>query len=112
MYLSFYWFQSTFLSTAWHLSLSSGKGNQIFYLVRFYFYFIVVITIIVVFLNFNTHSPLHFENNSMKTFKRSTFVFVLVDQWIQLCFLKQEITFHNVFGLAICSLQWMVVLIV
>ena len=26
-------------------------------------------------LNFNTHSPPHFENNSMKIFKRSTFVF-------------------------------------
>ena len=75
MYLSFYWFQSTFLSTAWHLSLSSGKGNQIFYLVRFYFYFIAVITIIVVFLNFNTHSPPCFENNSMKILKSQYFCF-------------------------------------
>ena len=110
MYMSFYWFQSTFLSTAWHLSLSSGKGNQIFYLVRFYLYFITVITIIFVFLNFNTHSPLHFESNSMKILKSSTFV--LADQWIQLCFLRQGIIFCNVFGLAIHSLQWMVVLIV
>ena len=113
MYLSFCWFQSTFLSTDWHLSLPSGKGNQIFYLVRFYFCFIAVISIIIiiVFLNFNNHSPLHFENNSMKTFKGGTFVFVLVDQWIQLCFLKQEIIFHNVSGLAIPSLQWTAVLI-
>ena len=113
MYLSFYWFQSTFLSTGWHLSLPSGKGNQIFYLVRFYFCFIaVIIIIIIVILNFNTHSPPNFENNSMKTFKGVTFVFVLVDQWIQLCFLKQEIIFHNVSGLATLSLQWMAVLIV
>ena len=39
-------------------------------------------------LNFNTHSPPYFKNNSMKTIKRGTFVFVLVDQWIQLCFSK------------------------
>ena len=75
MYLSFYWFQSTFLSTAWHLSIPSGKGNQIFYLVRFYSCFMAVIITIIVFLNFNTHSPPHFENNSMKTFKGGTFVF-------------------------------------
>ena len=62
-------------------------------------------------LNFNTHSPLCFENNSMKILKSSTFVFVLVDQWIQLCFLRQVIIFHNIFGLAIHSLQWMIVLI-
>ena len=68
------------------------RATKSVYLVRFYFYFIAVIIIIVVFLNFNTHSPPHFENNSMKTFKRGTFVFVLADQWIQLCFLKQEIT--------------------
>ena len=65
-------------------------------------------------LNFYTHSPPCFENNSMKIFKRSTFVFlfVSVDQWTQLCFPRQEIICHNVFGLTIYSLQWMVVLIV
>ena len=62
------------------------RGNQIFHLVRFYFYFITVITVIVEFLNFDIHSPLHFENNSMRIFKRSTLitiifiVFILVDQ--------------------------------
>ena len=58
------------------------------------------------FLNFNNHSPPHFENNSMKIFKRSTFIyllFILVDQWTQLCFLRQEIICHNIFGLAIHS---------
>ena len=64
-------------------------------------------------LNFNTHSPPHFENNSMKVSKRSTFIIIfLVDQWTQLCFLRQEIICHNVSGLAIYSLQWMVALIV
>ena len=46
----------------------------------------------------------------MKIIKNSTFV--LADQWIQLCFLSQEIIFHIGFGLAIHSLQWTVVLIV
>ena len=65
-------------------------------------------------LNFNTHSPPCFENNSMKISKRSTFIylFFLVDQWTQLCFLRQEIICYNIFGLAIHSLQWTVVLIV
>ena len=63
-------------------------------------------------LNFNTYSPC-FGNNSMKISKRSIFIiFFLVDQWTQLCFLKQEIICHNVFGLAIHSLQWTVALIV
>ena len=84
-------------------NLLSCKVLFLFHSCYYYYYCI---------LNFNTHSPLYFENNSMKTIKRGTFVFVLVDQWIQLCFLKQEITFHNVFGLAILSLQWMAVLIV
>ena len=56
-------------------------------------------------LNFNTHSPPHFENNSMK-------IFLVVDQWTQLCFSRQEIICHNIFGLATHSLQWMVALIV
>ena len=56
------------------------------------FYFITVITIIVEFLNFNIYSPPHFENNSMKISKKSTFitviliVFFLVDQWTELYF--------------------------
>ena len=71
-------------------------------------------------LNFNTHSPPHFENNNMKVSKRNTFIiiifiiyiFILVDQWTQLCFLRQEIICHNVFGLVIHSSRWMVALIV
>ena len=57
-----------------------------------------------------------FENNSMKVSKRSTFIiiifFFLVDHWTHLCFLRQEIICHNIFGLAIHSSQWMVALIV
>ena len=30
---------------------------------------VIIIIIIIVFLNFNTHSPPHFEDNSMKSFK-------------------------------------------
>ena len=44
---------------------------------KFWFYFITVITIIVKFLNFDIHSPPHFKNNSMRIFKRSTFITII-----------------------------------
>ena len=49
VYLSIYWLQPAFLSSARYLSLSSGKGNQIFHFVSFWFDFITVISIIVEF---------------------------------------------------------------
>ena len=58
----------------------------------------------------------------MKVSKRSTFItvifmiyfyyFSLVDQWTQLCFPRQEIICHNIFGLVIHFSQWTVVLTV
>ena len=42
-------FNQPFLSASQYLSLPSGKGNQIFHFVSFWFYFITVITIIVKF---------------------------------------------------------------
>ena len=44
----------------------------------FWFYFITVITIIVKFLNFGIHSPLHFKNNSMRIFKRSNLITIII----------------------------------
>ena len=53
----------------------------------------------------------------MKVFKEVLLLLLLlflflVDQWTQLCFLRQEIICQNVFGLAIHSLWWRVALIV
>ena len=97
------------ISRKGQLSLSSCKGLFLFH--NCYYHYCQI-------LNFNIYSPLHFENNSMKICKRSIFitiifiVFLLVDQWTQLCFLRQGIIYHNVFGLPIPSLQWTVVSIV
>ena len=49
MYLSFYWLQPAFQSSARYLSLSSGKGNQVFHFVSFWLDFITVIAIIAEF---------------------------------------------------------------
>ena len=55
----------------------------------------------------------------MKSFrkKRTFSIFIinflfLVDQWTQLCFLREEIICHNGFGLATHSSWWTVALIV
>ena len=42
-------FKPAFFSKSQYLSLPSGKGNQIFHFVSFWFYFITIITIIVKF---------------------------------------------------------------
>ena len=47
-------------------NLSSCKVLFLFHSCYYYY--------CIFFLNFNTHSPLHFENNSMKTFKGVIFV--------------------------------------
>ena len=78
VYLSFHWLWPAFLSTAQYLSLSSGKSYQIFHFVSFWFYSITVITVIVKFLNFYIHSPPRFKNNSMRIFKRSTLITIII----------------------------------
>ena len=79
----------------------------------FCFYFITVITIIVEFLIL-IFTLLHILRITVWRFAKEALLlllfllyFFLVDQWTQLYFPRQEIIYHNIFGLAIPSLQWM-----